>query len=339
MTPVLLENQEEIIQWLYKHNAAFVRYCGNDLKGMIQHFFFRIAAWVNISVDLAALTHYSQGKMMYCDNLPFVGRYCHLGGSVYVNEPYYSIQFKDSDNNVTTIKYPDEEAFEKERQYYSTPTALNVSFCLERLKNPFPPTAFPKENDEYSWINEFFKFVKPFWAGTKEAFSDWSRDFIAGTIGTGYGFDPFYEEVIRDFKFNPSVPFPKCRFKKEKIIFDKITPIRRYLSGKEPYTCFFEELLFSRVPKRHLIIPLRLIYFNEGHNGALWRIYKNNFMPDFMETRPEKGRTDYLFSTNKTVETARSCWLEIKKEHGINRLYFYQEPIAEFDGIFSCPEK
>lgn len=40
MTPVLLENQEEIIQWLYKHNAAFVRYCGNDLKGMIQHFFF-----------------------------------------------------------------------------------------------------------------------------------------------------------------------------------------------------------------------------------------------------------------------------------------------------------
>ena len=58
-----------------------------------------------------------------------------------------------------------------------------------------------------------------------------------------------------------------------------------------------------------------------------------------METRPEKGRTDYLFSTKKTVKTARSCWLEIKKEHGINRLYFYQEPIAEFDGIFGYPEK
>ena len=64
------------------------------------------------------------------------------GGSVYVNEPYYSIQFKDSDNNVTRIKYPDEEAFEIERQYYSTPTALNVSFCLERLKNPLPHESF-----------------------------------------------------------------------------------------------------------------------------------------------------------------------------------------------------
>ena len=320
---MILETEEEIHQWLKEQCPAFVRYVGDYLSSLCDHFLQRINEGTG---GLADLTHLSHGRRIVFSHVPFKGyRIKRFIGPVRVNEPEYWIAFCNQKDEIEKVFYPDKHAFNAARDKYLTkPTTLDTSFYEERLK---------KRNAHIlkEWGQDFKNFVRPYWGGSDAEFDDWISDFADGTVDE-IGPWEFWPLVIRDFRFNETEPLPEYDLKQKKL------ELHSHCSERfERFAlCFFRYLIVARFPDReHLIAPLRRIYFNEGRYAAWVRMIEKNYAPDFEKTFPKSGKVDHAFSSLKNLEAAREKGLDLRNENGITRVFWQGNAIPEFDGIFS----
>ena len=65
---MILETKEEIHQWLKEQCPAFVRYVGDNLSSLCDHFLQRINEGTG---GLADLTHLSHGRRIVFLHVPF----------------------------------------------------------------------------------------------------------------------------------------------------------------------------------------------------------------------------------------------------------------------------